>query len=154
MLSDALRAMRDRIQSGVRNDDPAGIILTLRAFEMEARNMEERIQHLTGRPHSALDGRLMAVPAIEIAAGGGAGMTDATSLIAFIKTFAQLHMDACRAIDAAHAGTIATLLDCCEADILVMERKKAERPASRESSGNVITVKFTRPTPPTGGDAA
>ncbi|SMD02413.1 hypothetical protein SAMN05880593_1161 [Rhizobium sp. RU36D] len=28
--------------------------------------MEERIQYLTGRPHVALDGRLMSMPVIEI----------------------------------------------------------------------------------------
>ncbi|ANH05009.1 hypothetical protein [Shinella sp. HZN7] len=63
MLSDAIRQMRDRVQSGVRNDDPTGLLLTLRAFEMEARNMEDRILYLTGRPHVALDGRLISSPA-------------------------------------------------------------------------------------------
>lgn len=66
MLSDAIKQMRERFRAGVSHDDPAGLILTLRAFEMEARNMEERIQYLTGRPHVALDGRLMSMPVIEI----------------------------------------------------------------------------------------
>lgn len=70
MLSDAIRQMRDRVQSGVRNDDPTGLLLTLRAFEMEARNMEDRILYLTGRPHVALDGRLMAAPSPIIEIGG------------------------------------------------------------------------------------
>lgn len=63
MLSDAIRQMRDRIQSDAGGGDPAGLLLTLRAFEMEARNMEDRLHYLTGRPHVALDGRLIAPPA-------------------------------------------------------------------------------------------
>lgn len=66
MLSDAIKHMRERFRQGVSTDDPAGLILTLRAFELEARNMEERIQYLTGRPHVALDGRLVSLPIIEI----------------------------------------------------------------------------------------
>ena len=69
MLSDAIRQMRDRFQSGVRNDDPVGLLLTLRAFEMEARNMEERIACLTGRPHVVLDGQLISLPGVAIDRG-------------------------------------------------------------------------------------
>ncbi|WEO73812.1 hypothetical protein [Agrobacterium vitis] len=68
MLSDALREMRQRVQSGGVPDDTTGMLLTLRAFEMEARNMEERIEAVSGRPHVALDGRLMSAPIIDIAA--------------------------------------------------------------------------------------
>jgi len=66
MLSDALREMRMRVQSGGVPEDAAGIVLTLRAFEMEARNMEERIEIISGRPHMALDGHLMSSPIIDI----------------------------------------------------------------------------------------
>lgn len=66
MLSDALKEMRDRVRIGAVPDDPAGFLLALRAFEMEARNMEERIEFLTGRPHVALDGQLVSVPRIDI----------------------------------------------------------------------------------------
>lgn len=67
MLSDALRQMRERVRSGVTPDDPTGFLLTLRAFEIEARNMEERIEFLTGRPHVALDGQLISGPIIDLA---------------------------------------------------------------------------------------
>ncbi|MBW8283346.1 MAG: hypothetical protein K0M55_07070 [Rhizobium sp.] len=59
MLSDAIREMRRRFEDGVSAADPAGLVLTLRAFEMEARNMEDRLEYLTGQPHAVLDGRLL-----------------------------------------------------------------------------------------------
>jgi len=65
MLSDAIKQMRDRFGRAV-TDDSADFLLTLRAFELEARNMEDRLFHLTGRPHAVLDDRLMSAPAIEI----------------------------------------------------------------------------------------
>jgi hypothetical protein len=67
MLSDAIHEMRQRVQSGDLPDDTAGIVLTLRAFELEARNMEERLAMVSGRPHVALDGRLVTSPIIDIA---------------------------------------------------------------------------------------
>lgn len=66
MLSDALRQMRERVRAGGMPDDTAGFMLALRAFEMEARNMEERIELVSGRPHVALDGRLIASPIIDL----------------------------------------------------------------------------------------
>lgn len=70
MLSDALRQMRERVRTGGMPEDMTGFMLALRAFEMEARNMEERIELVSGRPHVALDGRLMTVPIIDIAQHG------------------------------------------------------------------------------------
>ncbi len=70
MLSDAIRQMRSRVQSDVKSDAAAGLLLTLRAFEMEARNMEERIEFLTGRPHAVLDGRLISFPPAAVEIGG------------------------------------------------------------------------------------
>lgn len=61
MLSDALHHMRERFSSGTIGDDFHGLVLQLRAYEIEARNMENRIAVLSGRPHVALDGRLVAV---------------------------------------------------------------------------------------------
>lgn len=62
MLSDAIKQMRERFRSGVSASDPTGFLLALRAFELEARNMEDRIEFLTGLPHVALDGRLVSAP--------------------------------------------------------------------------------------------
>ncbi|MGZ2403336.1 hypothetical protein [Rhizobium ruizarguesonis] len=62
MLSDAIKQMRERFPNGVSAQDPNGFLLALRAFELEARNMEERIFCLTGRPHAALDGKLVSSP--------------------------------------------------------------------------------------------
>lgn len=66
MLSDAIRQTRERFSSNAMPDDIAGMKLTLRAYEMEARNMEERIELLTGRPHAPLYGQLMSAPEIEV----------------------------------------------------------------------------------------
>lgn len=68
MLSDAISELRGCFESGVRNVDHANLLLTLQTFEMEARNMEDRIAYLTGRPHAPLHGRLIstAAPVIEI----------------------------------------------------------------------------------------
>ncbi|QND45231.1 hypothetical protein HB780_05605 (plasmid) [Rhizobium lusitanum] len=62
MLSDAIRELRERVKVGAVPDSVAGLLLTFRAFELEARNMEERIELLTGRPHVALDGHLVSAP--------------------------------------------------------------------------------------------
>ncbi|MCA1492725.1 hypothetical protein I6F11_17530 [Ensifer sp. NBAIM29] len=62
MLSDALHQMRERFSSGAIDNDFRGVVLALRAFEIEARNMENRIQVLSGRPHVALDGHLISSP--------------------------------------------------------------------------------------------
>lgn len=62
MLSDAIHAMRTRVvaaDGGARSD----LDLMLRAFEVEARDMENRIQYLTGQPHAS---RLISAPVIEI----------------------------------------------------------------------------------------
>jgi hypothetical protein len=40
----------------------AGLLLALQAFEIEAKNMEERLHMLLGRPHVALDGNLISAP--------------------------------------------------------------------------------------------
>lgn len=64
MLSDAIAELRDRLLPVVSQTEVTGIFLTLRAFEMEARNMEERIHYLTGNPHVPLYGRLMSSAAI------------------------------------------------------------------------------------------
>jgi hypothetical protein len=59
MLSDAIREMRHRFEARVSNGEPAGLSLTLMAFELEARNMEERLAYLTGQEHAPLYGRLL-----------------------------------------------------------------------------------------------
>lgn len=64
MLSDAIRQTRERFTSIAMPAEVAGILLTLRAYEMEARNMEERIELLTGRPHAPIP--LMSAPEIEL----------------------------------------------------------------------------------------
>lgn len=66
MLSDSLRELRERINSNGMPQDTAGVMLALRAYEMEARNMEERIEMVSGRPHAPLYGQLMSGPTIEI----------------------------------------------------------------------------------------
>jgi hypothetical protein len=68
MLSDAIHEMRKRVQSDGLPEDKAGVVLSLRAFELEARNMEERLAMISGRPHVALDGRLVTSPIIDISA--------------------------------------------------------------------------------------
>lgn len=65
MLSDAIRQMRERFKSGAP-DDLTGLMLTLKAFELEAVNMESRIEILSGQPHIVLDGKLISTPLIEI----------------------------------------------------------------------------------------
>lgn len=67
MLSDSLRELRERIQSSGMPQDTAGVMLALRAYEMEARNMEERIELVSGRPHAPLYGQLMSGPVIDLA---------------------------------------------------------------------------------------
>lgn len=69
MLSDALKEMRERVAIGGLPEDTAGLMLTLRAFEMEARNLETRIEIATGRPHVALHGRLISSASIDTMGG-------------------------------------------------------------------------------------
>lgn len=64
MLSDAIRQTRERILTNGMPAEVAGLLLTLRAYEMEARNMEERIALTTGRPHAPIP--LMSAPEIEV----------------------------------------------------------------------------------------
>lgn len=66
MLSDSIREMRERFRSGIP-DDVSGFALALKAFELEAQNMESRLEFLTGQPHMPLGGRLIDGPVIEIA---------------------------------------------------------------------------------------
>ncbi len=66
MLSDAIREMRQRVNDKGMPEDRAGLLLTLRAFEIEARNLEERVEIASGRPHVALDGMLISSPIIDI----------------------------------------------------------------------------------------
>lgn len=68
MLSDSLRELRRRFVMDDAPTDRAGLILELQAYEQEARNMEDRLEYITGRPHVPLDGRLIAAPLIEIGA--------------------------------------------------------------------------------------
>lgn len=71
MLSDALKEMRERVRIGGLPQDTAGLMLTLEAFELEARNPENRIEIATGRPHVALYGKLISSSAFD-AMGGNA----------------------------------------------------------------------------------
>lgn len=59
MLSDSLRELRLRVRTGGLPHDLGGLMLELQAYEMEARNMENRIEIAAGRPHVPLDGRLV-----------------------------------------------------------------------------------------------
>lgn len=70
MLDDGLAMLRERMLPLVSPDERPELLLTFRTLEMEARNMAERIQYLTGRPHPPLDGRLISspLPVIEIGA--------------------------------------------------------------------------------------
>ena len=73
MLSDSIRQMRKAFQTGFYLTDTAGLLLALKAYELEARNMEDRIELLSGQPHTPLDGRLVERPApvIEISSHAG-----------------------------------------------------------------------------------
>ncbi|WP_283196588.1 hypothetical protein [Rhizobium sp. BT04] len=62
MLSDSIRVLR---QSKEQEPGKVGEALILRGFEIEARNMEERLQRITGRPHVPLDGNLVSQPDCE-----------------------------------------------------------------------------------------
>jgi hypothetical protein len=64
MLSDSIRILR---QSKESESGKVGEALILRGFEIEARNMEERLQQITGRPHVPLDGNLVSQPDREAA---------------------------------------------------------------------------------------
>ena len=59
MLSDSIRQMRESMK---HEGQQAGLLLTLQAFEIEARNMEDRLELLLGVPHLALDGNLVSAP--------------------------------------------------------------------------------------------
>lgn len=66
MLSDSLRELRRRVAADGVPFDRTGLLLELQAYELDARNMENRLELVTGRPHVPLDGRLIAAPVIEI----------------------------------------------------------------------------------------
>lgn len=82
-------------------------------------------------------------------------MIRASDIIALVKTFTQLHSLAGTPMHPVHAGTISTLLDICERDVLTMERQAVSNPAPSVSAAdeNVIHLRFNRPTPPEGGAA-
>lgn len=68
MLSDAIKLLSTRFEAEPGSDSE-WLLLTLRVFELEARNMEERLFVLTGLPHVALDGQLIAAPEYRIEKG-------------------------------------------------------------------------------------
>ena len=70
MMSDILRQIREAVLTGAYKLDTAGLQLALKAYELEARNMENRIELLSGTQHVPLDGRLMAAPSPIIELGG------------------------------------------------------------------------------------
>jgi hypothetical protein len=70
MLDDSLAVLRERMIPLVSPEEQPELNLTFRTLEMEARNMAEIIRYLTGKPHVALDGRLMSSPAPIIEIGG------------------------------------------------------------------------------------
>ena len=70
MLSDSLRQMREAVLTGAYKLDTAGLQLALKAYELEARNMENRIELLSGTQHVPLDGLLMSKPSPIIELGG------------------------------------------------------------------------------------
>lgn len=59
MLSDSLRELRRRIAADQLPADRTGLMLELQAYEMEARNLETRVQFVTNQPHVPLDGLLV-----------------------------------------------------------------------------------------------
>lgn len=66
MLSDAIHSMRERLSSTtLDHHDVHRIVQELRWFELEARNLEGRVEIATGRPHVALDGCLVSAPSFE-----------------------------------------------------------------------------------------
>lgn len=67
MLSDAIKLTRTQLLADY--SDVTWLLLSLEVFELEARNMEARLFILTGRPHVALDGRLITAPAYETRKG-------------------------------------------------------------------------------------
>lgn len=70
MLSDSLRQMREAVLTGAYKLDTAGLQLALKAYELEARNMENRIELLSGTQHVPLDGLLVGKPSPIIELGG------------------------------------------------------------------------------------
>ncbi|MCW5711293.1 hypothetical protein [Shinella sp.] len=77
-----------------------------------------------------------------------------TDLIALVKAFTLLHSMAGMPMHPGYARTVATLLDLCERELLKLENAQASAtPPVRAAEGNVIHVKFNRPTPPEGGAA-
>lgn len=69
MLSDSIRHMREMLK---HDGSQAGLLLTLQAFEIEARNMEDRLHLLLGTPHVALDGNLISAPELIVDIAGAA----------------------------------------------------------------------------------
>jgi len=69
MLSDLIRQMHERVRAGDPLDDRGSLLLSLRTMELEARNMEDRLQFVTGAPHAPLGGRLISAGAIVEIAG-------------------------------------------------------------------------------------
>ncbi|APO74249.1 hypothetical protein AM571_CH01414 [Rhizobium etli 8C-3] len=81
MLSDSIRQMRERMK---QDGGAAGTLLALQAFEIEAKNMEERLHLLLGRPHVALDGNLISAPEPVIEISGSSTVKERSTRILLI----------------------------------------------------------------------
>lgn len=82
-------------------------------------------------------------------------MIRTSDMIAFVKAFAHLHSIAGVPMHPGYAGTITTLLDLCEREVLKLEHTHRCAPVAPAcaAEGNVIHVKFNRPSSPEGGAA-
>lgn len=82
-------------------------------------------------------------------------MIRTSEMIALVKAFAHLHSIAGVPMHPGYAGTVTTLLDLCEREVLRLEQAQActAAPPARAAEGNVIHVKFNHPTAPEGGAA-
>lgn len=82
-------------------------------------------------------------------------MIRTSDMIALLKAFAHLHSVAGVPIHPGYAGTVTTLLDLCEREVLKLEQAQrcAAAAPAHSAEGNVIHVKFNRPASPEGGVA-
>lgn len=82
-------------------------------------------------------------------------MIRTSDMIALVKAFSHLHSIAGVPMHPGYAGTVTTLLDLCEREVLKLEQLQpsATVAPAHAAEGNVIHVKFNRPTPPNGGAA-
>lgn len=83
-------------------------------------------------------------------------MIPVSDMLSFLKAFTHLHHVANVPMHPVYAGTLSTLLDACEAEVIDIERARVSgrQSVSRLAEGNVVHLNFNRPSPPTSGGAA